>query len=112
MLATTVWQPPAISDPPTGRPRPTHHLPPALQLPFTGTFSGEVAIHIPGLEGQNEPTVWVFPQILLCLNCGVAQFLVLKLSMLAKKLIAKLRRILSAKALASVQHIKSRNHES
>jgi hypothetical protein len=39
-------------------------------------FTAEVAIHTPGLEGLNEPIVWVFPELFLCLNCGKAEILV------------------------------------
>jgi hypothetical protein len=39
-----------------------------------GSFGGEVAIHYPGLEGLDKPIVWVFPKILVCLECGVAEF--------------------------------------
>lgn len=35
-------------------------------------FNGELALHFPGLEGLNKPIVWAFPEILLCLDCGVA----------------------------------------
>jgi len=38
------------------------------------SFNGEIAIHFPGLQGLDKPIVWVFPQLLVCLNCGVAQF--------------------------------------
>jgi hypothetical protein len=31
-------------------------------------------IHFPGREGLTEPTVWVFPQVTVCLNCGYADF--------------------------------------
>jgi hypothetical protein len=53
-----------------------------------GTFSGEVAIHFP--EGLNEPIVWVFPKVVVCLSCGLAQFPVPKpeLSVLARKTLA------------------------
>ena len=37
-------------------------------------FNGEVAIHFPGLKGLDKPIVWVFPKLLVCLNCGVAEF--------------------------------------
>ena len=40
------------------------------------TFNGEVAIHFPGLEGLKEPIVWVFPKVVVCLSCGLAQFAV------------------------------------
>ena len=39
-------------------------------------FGGEVAIHFPGVEGLEKPIVWTFPQLLICLNCGHAQFTV------------------------------------
>lgn len=37
-------------------------------------FNGEVAIHFPGLEGLDQPIVWIFPELLICLECGTAQF--------------------------------------
>jgi hypothetical protein len=38
------------------------------------TFNGEFATHFPGFEGLDKPIVWVFPKILVCLNCGFAEF--------------------------------------
>jgi len=38
------------------------------------TFNGEIAIHVPGLEGLDKPIVWVFPKLLICLNCGFTEF--------------------------------------
>jgi hypothetical protein len=38
------------------------------------TFTGEIAIHFPGLRGLNKPVVWVFPEISVCLDCGLAEF--------------------------------------
>jgi hypothetical protein len=40
------------------------------------TLTSEIAIHFPGLEGLNKPIVWVFPRISVCLDCGIAQFMV------------------------------------
>jgi hypothetical protein len=37
-------------------------------------LNGEVAIHFPGLKGLEKPIVWVFPKLLVCLDCGVAEF--------------------------------------
>jgi len=37
-------------------------------------FNGETAIHFPGLKGLNKPIVWVFPELLVCLDCGVTEF--------------------------------------
>lgn len=39
-------------------------------------FNGEVAVHFPGRDGLNRPIVWVFPKLIVCLDCGVAQFTV------------------------------------
>jgi hypothetical protein len=40
------------------------------------SFQGEVALHFPGLDGLDKPIVWIFPEILVCLNCGLAEFVV------------------------------------
>jgi hypothetical protein len=37
-------------------------------------FSAETNIHFPGFEGLTKPTVWVFPEIVVCLDCGLAEF--------------------------------------
>ena len=39
-------------------------------------FSGELAIHFTGFAGLNKPLVWVFPKLLVCLNCGYTEFIV------------------------------------
>jgi hypothetical protein len=38
------------------------------------SFSGEIALHFPGLKGLNKPIVWVFPKLLVCLDCGFTEF--------------------------------------
>ena len=40
------------------------------------TFTAEVAIHFPGLKGLDKPIVWVFPQLLVCLECGRSEFVI------------------------------------
>ncbi len=40
------------------------------------TFNGEIVIHFPGLTGLDKPIVWVFPKLLVCLDCGFAEFTV------------------------------------
>jgi hypothetical protein len=35
-----------------------------------------MAIHFPGLKNVNKPTVWLFPEVLICLDCGVSEFTV------------------------------------
>jgi hypothetical protein len=39
-----------------------------------GSFPAEIAVHFPGIEGLDKPIVWVFPKLLLCLDCGFTQF--------------------------------------
>jgi hypothetical protein len=39
-----------------------------------GEFSGEMAIHFPGLKNIDKPAAWVFPKIVVCLDCGTAEF--------------------------------------
>jgi hypothetical protein len=39
-------------------------------------FIGEMGIRSPGLENLDKPTVWVFPELILCLDCGVAEFVI------------------------------------
>jgi len=41
-----------------------------------GTFPAEIAIHFPGLEGLDQATLFVFPRLLVCLNCGNTEFVV------------------------------------
>ena len=42
----------------------------------TKIFNSEIAIHFPGLAGLNKPIVWVFPKLLVCLQCGFTEFTV------------------------------------
>lgn len=37
-------------------------------------FPAEVNIHFPGMSGLDIPTVWVFPRLLVCMDCGIAEF--------------------------------------
>lgn len=39
-------------------------------------FNGEIAIHFRGLEGLDKPIVWIFPEIVVCLHCGLTEFTV------------------------------------
>ena len=39
-------------------------------------FIGEIAIHIPAPKNFAEPLVWVFPEVVVCLSCGAAQFII------------------------------------
>jgi hypothetical protein len=42
------------------------------------TFSTEMNIHFPGRDGPDKPTVWVFPKVVLCVDCGFAELVVPK----------------------------------
>ena len=44
--------------------------------PDVQSFKGEIALHFSGLDGLTKPIVWVFPRVLVCLNCGFAEFAV------------------------------------
>jgi hypothetical protein len=41
-----------------------------------GKYLAEVDIHFPGLRNAGKKPVLVFPEILICLNCGKAEFTV------------------------------------
>ena len=34
----------------------------------------EINIHHPGMEGLSKPTVWAFPCLSICMDCGLTQF--------------------------------------
>lgn len=37
-------------------------------------FRAEINIHFSGREGLDKPGVLIFPKLLVCLNCGTAEF--------------------------------------
>jgi hypothetical protein len=39
-------------------------------------FRAKMAIHFPGLKNIDKPVVWVFPEVVVCLDCGTAEFAV------------------------------------
>ena len=39
-------------------------------------LSAEIGIHFPGLKNIDKPVVWVFPEVVVCLDCGTAEFAV------------------------------------
>jgi hypothetical protein len=39
-------------------------------------FSTEMNFHFPGYEGLDKPTVWIFPEVVVCLDCGLAELTV------------------------------------
>jgi hypothetical protein len=49
-------------------------------------FTAEIGIHSPGLKNIDMPVVWVFSELAVCVECGIAEFAVLEaeLRLLAK----------------------------
>lgn len=49
-------------------------------------FTAEIAIHFPGLKSLEKLHVMVFPELLVCMSCGNAEFTVpeAELRLLAK----------------------------
>ena len=41
-------------------------------------FTGEMGIHFPGLKNIDKPVVWLFPKLVVCLDCGIAELAVAK----------------------------------
>ena len=41
-------------------------------------FGSEINIHFPGLVNLTKPTVSVFPQLLICSDCGFVEFSITK----------------------------------
>ena len=39
-------------------------------------FIGEIGIHLPGPKNIDKPVLWVFPEVVVCLDCGAAEFAV------------------------------------
>ena len=37
-------------------------------------FTAEMNFHFPGWEGLEKNTVWIFPEVIVCLDCGLAEF--------------------------------------
>lgn len=37
---------------------------------------GEIAMRSPGLKNIDKPVVWIFPDIFVCMDCGIAEFAV------------------------------------
>jgi len=50
---------------------------PSCASPRKTEFLGEICLHFPGgLESLDRPLVWAFPKVVVCLECGWAQFAV------------------------------------
>lgn len=44
----------------------------------TSQFNSEITIHYSGMKNIDNPGVMLFPQVTVCLRCGVAEFTVPK----------------------------------
>jgi hypothetical protein len=58
--------------------RVTSYTTPVYVVDFTGALNlGEAqGIHFPELKDIDKPVVWVFPEVVVCLDCGTAEFAV------------------------------------
>ncbi len=56
-------------------------------------FTGEIGIHFPGLKNIDKPVVWVFPEFIVCLDCGTANLLSRKLNCAYLQKATGLRRV-------------------
>ena len=36
-------------------------------------FAAEMSVHVLGLENVDKPVVWVFPRLLVCMDCGFTE---------------------------------------
>ena len=39
-------------------------------------LNGEIAVHLPGLKNLDKPIIWVFPELVVCLDCGFTEFVI------------------------------------
>jgi hypothetical protein len=37
-------------------------------------FPAEINVHFPGSRNLTKPAVWLFPKLLVCLDCGFVEF--------------------------------------
>ena len=66
-------------------------------------LNSEINLHFRGLPNLGEPGIFVFPQVLVCLDCGLSEFVIEKRE-LAQIIEKKLtRRVLGAKSIRTVR---------
>jgi hypothetical protein len=44
------------------------------ESPNVTNFDAEVNIHFSGLKWLNKPSIFVFPKLVVCLDCGLTEF--------------------------------------
>jgi hypothetical protein len=66
-------------------------------------LNSEINLHFRGLPNLGEPGIFVFPQILVCLDCGLSEFVIEKgeLAHIGEKSIT--RGVLGAKSIRTVK---------
>jgi hypothetical protein len=47
---------------------------PSCRVGNSVEFASEMMLHFVGLKNVNNPGVWLFSRVLICLVCGVARF--------------------------------------
>jgi hypothetical protein len=45
------------------------------ESPDRRVFTAEMNIHFPGRENLDKPTVWAFPPVIICVNCGCGELM-------------------------------------
>jgi hypothetical protein len=48
----------------------------SCQSAYQSKLNGEIAVHFPGLKNVDKPIVWVFPKLVVCLDCGFTEFVI------------------------------------
>ena len=66
-------------------------------------LNSEINLHFRGLPNLGEPGIFVFPKILVCLDCGLSEFVIEKreLAQIGEKSIT--RGVLGAKPIRAVR---------
>jgi hypothetical protein len=41
-------------------------------------FNAEINVHFPGHEGRDKPSILIFPELSVCLNCGFTELTISK----------------------------------
>jgi hypothetical protein len=49
-------------------------------------FTAEMIIHSPGLKNIDRPGFWLFPELLVCLDCGFCRFTVSETELACKQM--------------------------
>jgi hypothetical protein len=66
-------------------------------------LNSEINLHFRGLPNLGEPGLFVFPQVLVCLDCGLSEFVIEKreLAQIIEKKVK--RRVVGAKSIRTVR---------